>query len=131
MESHTNAELAREIWAAVANSDSEKVRARLSPDIVWRTFQSGALTGEVQGPEGVIDLFARAGELTDDLTTTLLEVFTSERGAVLLYDVHAMRGPNTVQYRILLVMKVEDGLVSEVFTVPVDSEGAHTFWLSH
>jgi ketosteroid isomerase-like protein len=131
LEIQSNADLAREIWMAVANADSEKVRALLARDIVWSTYASGSLTGVVHGPDAVIDLFARAGELTDDLTTTLIDVFESRRGAVLLYSMRATRGTVTIQNHMLLVMKVDGGLVSEVFTVPVDAEGAETFWLSN
>lgn len=131
VEEQSNAALAREIWMAVANSDSEKLRLLFAPDIVWSTYASGSLTGVVRGPDEVINLFARAGELTDDLTTKLIDVFSSRRGAVLLYSLQATRGTSTIHNLILLVMRVDAGLVSEVFTVPVDAEGAHLFWLSH
>jgi len=127
----SNAAIAREVWMAVANSEADKIRGMLAPDIVWRTHASGALTGEVRGPDRVIDLFARSGELVDDLASSLIDIYESERGAVLLYRVQASRGLTSIDTLIVLVMSVEGGLISEVFTVPVDPESAHHFWLSN
>jgi ketosteroid isomerase-like protein len=123
-----HASIARSLWRLTSESDSESVRALLSPDIVWRTYGTGMLSGELHGPDAVVDLLARTGELTDDLTSDLIDVFASKRGAVLYYRVRALRSLQSLDTEVLLVLRIEGGIVTSVLALPLDSGDAGHFW---
>lgn len=127
----SNAAIARELWLAASESDAEAIRRLLHPDIRWRTFSSGSLSGAIQGVEAVIDLMARSGELTDELTTSLIDIYASDTGTVTHYRVDAARGAKAVEVEVLLVMHMHAGLVVEAFAVPMAGAEADRFWQSH
>ena len=127
----SNDAIARELWLAASEGNAEAIRRMLHPDIAWRSFSSGSLSGSIQGVEAVIDLLARTGELVDELNTSLIDIYASDTGAVIHYRVHAARGPKTVEGEGLLVMRMRRGLVVEAFAAPVDDGALDRFWLSH
>ena len=73
----------------------------------------------------------RSGERVDELTTSLIDIYSSDAGAVTHYLVHAARGPQGVGAEVLLVMCMRAGLVVEAFAVPVVGGEVDRFWLSH
>lgn len=77
---HPHEVVATDLWRATSEGDSESIRRRLAPDVLWQTFSRGILSGSLRGPDAVLDLFARVGELVDDLENELLDVSTSGRG---------------------------------------------------
>ena len=128
---HRNVDIARDLWVATAEADEASIRRLLAPDIEWRTFSSGELSGTLRGVDEVIDLLARSGETVDALTTDLIDIYASDDGAVTHYRVRANRGERVLDTEVLLVMRIRSGRVHSAFAVPVDARLPDSFWLSH
>jgi ketosteroid isomerase-like protein len=126
----SNVAVARQLWNAAAHSDAESIRSLLAPDIRWSTDSSGDLSGSILGPDAVVDMLARSGELVDSLTSDLLDIYTSSHGAVIRYALHAERGKQVIETQVLLILSIEAGRVVGARAVPVDSEGSTRFWTS-
>ena len=67
------------------------------------------LCGEYKGTTALLEQFARSAELVDELCLDLLEIYSSEDGALLRYRVAA-------------------GRIYEVEIVATDPERADAFW---
>ena len=59
MREDLHSSIARQLWRAIAESDSDGIRELLSPNVVWSTRSSGALNGSIEGPDAVIDRLER------------------------------------------------------------------------
>ena len=79
----------------------------------------------------MIEFLARTGDLVDDLRMDLSDMLVSDRGAVASYHLTARRGDRVLDTDMLLVSRIRDGRVTEVFTVPVDAEESDRFWSLH
>jgi ketosteroid isomerase-like protein len=125
---HPHAIIAQRIWEAASKGDAASLIDLLSPDIIWRSYGSGELSGVIQGPEEVLDLMARTGELVDTMVLRVVDIFASDRGAVIQYAMEANQGPKTLESQIILLLQIQEGLVTEIMTVPTQAKEAAEFW---
>ena len=125
---HPNAIIARRLWEAASKGDGESLVSLLSPEVTWRSYGSGDLAGLFEGPEGVIDFLARAGERVERMVLRVVDIFASDRGAVIHYVMEASQGPKFLESQVILLIRIEDGLIVEVFTVPTLADEAKAFW---
>lgn len=125
-----NATIARMVWDATSRGDASGLRELLSPDVTWHSYSSGVLSGVFKGPDGVVDLLARTGELVDGLRSELIDVFASASGAVIHYRVSAVRGLQSLETEVLLRMRIEQRRIVDVFTLSKDAERSDSFWLA-
>ena len=120
--------MARRLWEAIAEGDADRLAACLSPEIVWRSHGSHPLAGEYHGLEKVLGYLARIGETVDELRSDVVDIFVSERGAVIRYRAQAQRGPKRYDNEVLLVLSIADERVVEATVVPVDQQKSGEFW---
>lgn len=125
---HPHVQIAHALWQAIAAGDRYALAEVLDEKCVWRMPGQSPLAGRHEGFEGVTAFMARVGELTDELTAELRDVFVSERGAVLRYTVRARRGRTTLETEQLFCATIENGLVTEAFFAPTDQELYDRFW---
>ena len=125
---HPNRVLARRFWEAMAAGDSELVASTLSSDVVWRVHGKHPLAGEYDGPAKVLDYLARLGESVDELDSTLLDIYSSERGAVIQHRARGRRGPKRLDNEIFTIVVVEAGRIVEGVVVPADQHASNEFW---
>lgn len=122
-------ELVKRLWNAGARGDADDLYAIYAPDAVLRSHgHQNPLAGEFKGVAEIIDFFARAGEIVEDLRSELLEFYTSARGAVMRYRTVATRGPKQLDIQYLFVFAIEDGRVVEATLVPTDQRAHDAFW---
>ena len=131
MSEHPHIEIGRRLWRATSLADTDTIRHLLSPDIIWRNRASGVFSGCIHGPEGVIDMLARAGELVDSLTSKLIDIYANDRGFILHYQLQAEHESSSLDTQILLMMKVHEGRVIEANTIPIDASPLDQFWALH
>jgi ketosteroid isomerase-like protein len=124
----SNIEIARQLWQATSDADVDALLSFLSPDIVWESFGSGPLSGTYRGPEAVIDLFARTGELVDTLTVSVLDVYGSPGGAVIHYEVNASEGAKALENEVVLILRIVEGKVAAARSIPTHEAAAAAFW---
>jgi ketosteroid isomerase-like protein len=128
LRNHPNAIVARRLWEAVSKGDAETIIGLLSPEVTWRSYGTGELAGLFHGPEGVLDFLARAGERVEAMVLRVVDIFASDDGAVIHYVMDANQGPKILESQVILRMRIQDGLITEAFTVPTLADEAAAFW---
>ena len=127
---HPNLDLALSLWQATSEADVPRLKRILDPKITWSFVDSGALDGVACGIDDVLISMARSGELVDDLRVDLIDVYASDRGAVLFYRVDAWRGPQTLNTDVLLQIEIEAGRVVSGRAMPLRCDESRQFWMS-
>jgi ketosteroid isomerase-like protein len=125
---HPHLLLAHKLWEAIAAGDAGDLRWLLSEKTVWHMPGRSPIAGTYEGVAAVIGLLARVGDLTDELRSDLLDVFVSDRGAVMRYAVHAYRGVHHLETEHLFLIQIENGQVSQARFVPIDQLAYDAFF---
>lgn len=125
----TPSAIARELWDAIASADVAALKRVLSPKTIWRMPGRSPLAGTFEGVDAVLGLMAKVGELSDELDSILIDVFTNDDGAVLRYGIQARRGDKLLETEHLFMIRIEMGQVTEAVFAPVDQERYDRFWL--
>jgi ketosteroid isomerase-like protein len=125
---HPNLTLARGLWSAAAEGDADGMRRLLAEDVVWKSLGRNPLSGVRHGPDDVFDYLALVGETADDLLSRLDGIYVSDDAAVITYHVNARRGGKRLEMDYFLMLRVEQGKVSEAVMVPVDQYVNDQFW---
>ncbi len=128
---HPHFVLARRLWNSIALGDASALRELLSEKSVWRMHGHSPLAGTYVGVDAILHFMARVGELTDDLHSDLIEIFVNERGAVMRYGVHAVRGSQTLDTEHLFMIRVARDRIIEGVFAPVDQYGYDRFFRPH
>ena len=76
----------------------------------------------------MLALLASFGESVDDLRMDVREIYANDQGAVLHYGSIARWGPELLDCDYLVLMRMQDGLVAEGTTVPLDTYRSDAFW---
>ena len=128
MEEHPNHVIARCLWDAIARADASALRDLMSEKTVWRMPGDSLVAGTYVGADAVLDFMARVGELTDDLHSDLIDIFVSDRGAVLRYSIRAIRGARILDIEHLFVIRVVEGEITEAVFAPSDQQRYDRFF---
>ena len=128
MPDHPNAAFATAFWDAVAQGDSDAVRALLADEVVWRAGGGHPLSGEFHGPDAVIDYLARVGETADELRTELTDIFVNDRGAVVIYHLSARRELKRLETELYLELEIRAGKLVFARSVSFDQAASYEFW---
>jgi ketosteroid isomerase-like protein len=124
----TNAEIARRLWNATAEGNVDALLEGYSPDVVWHSYGKSPIARVIRGSAALLEYFALTADLVDDMKSDLLEVYGSERGAVIRYRVQASRGPKHLDGEVLLAVVIEDGRVVRGDLVPFEPRAHDAFW---
>jgi ketosteroid isomerase-like protein len=104
------------------------VSAAFSRDIVWRVPGTTVMSGEYRGRREVVEFLRRTGLETDGTYRSRLHtVLADDDWAVAIYRASGRRNGIDLDVEQALVMRVADGLISDVTAVPLDSAFAR-FW---
>lgn len=125
----TPSAVARELWDAIAGADVASLQRILSPKTVWHMPGRSPLAGTFRGVDEVLAWMAKVGELSDELDSILIDVFTNDDGAVLRYGIQARRGDKLLETEHLFMIRIEMGQVTEAVFAPLDQERYDRFWL--
>ena len=128
MGEHPNLVVAQRLWDAIARADAPALRALMSEKTVWRMPGNSPLAGTYLGVDAVLQFMARVGELADDLHSDLIDVFVSDRGAVLRYGIHAIRGTRSLDIEHLFMIRVDEGRITEAVFAPFDQHRYDRFF---
>jgi ketosteroid isomerase-like protein len=113
---HHNARIARRLWEAISRGDVEAFLALTSPDVVWRARGENPFALETKG------------DAVDDLRMQVLDIFASDRGAIVHYAMNAHRGPRAVAGELYLRLRMEGDRVAEAELIAADAAGNDAFW---
>jgi ketosteroid isomerase-like protein len=128
MEEHPNSLVAYGLWSGIAEGDVDALAEVISRSAVWRMPGTSPLAGEYRGFEEILDFMARAGELSDQLESDLLDVYSSDAGAILHYSIRALRGDLVLETEHLFRVRIKDGLIVEGAFAPIDQKLYDQFW---
>ena len=128
MAEHPNVRIARRLWEALSEADVETFLEVTRPELVWRTLGDNPFAMETKGAKAMLALLASFGESVDDLRMDVRAIYASDQGAVLHYSSVAHWGPELLDCDYLVLMRMQDGLVAEGTTVPLDPYSNDVFW---
>jgi ketosteroid isomerase-like protein len=128
---HRNLEVANRLWHSIATADCDALRALFSPRIEWTSYGQGALSGHFYGTTAALDLMARCGELVDELSASLGDVYASEKGAIIRYRLRADHGPRHLDTEHLLILEIDEQRITGLVTIPMDQDANDRFFALH
>ena len=131
MPDKANLQLARQAWQAVSQSDVDTLQKLWSADIVWHATDRGTpWVGDHRGQDAVLDYLARIGESVEIFDARLDDILTSSDRIAYLLHVSARLGDRTLELDYQLLARIEEGLVVEVWTTPLEPHVLEEFWKS-
>jgi uncharacterized protein len=127
---HPNEDVVREGFAAFGRGDIDALRKQfLADDVCWHVVGRNPLAGDYEGPEHVMQLFARLFELSGGrLSLELHDVLANDEHAVALYTARGERAGKQLNDNEVLVYHFRDGKVSEVWGHGTDPYAFDEFW---
>lgn len=125
---HPNVEIAERAWQAVADADVEALEALWSPDIVWHVTANTPWKGDHTGREAVLDYLAELGEAGEAYEASIEDVLASDDRVLIVSRVNARRGDRELDTRQCLLARIEDGRVTEIWTLPLEPSAQRAFW---
>ncbi len=129
MSAKANLELARQAWDAVSQGDIESLQKLWDEKIVWHATARGTpWAGDHRGRDVVLDFLARIGESVEIFDARLDDILTSDERVSLLIHVSALREDRKLEVDYQLLVRVQSGLVAEIWTSPLDPRALESFW---
>ena len=115
-----NLEVARRLWEGISSADLRALRDLFSPKLEWTSHGRGTLAGHFYGPDAVLGLMARSGEIVDELSASLLSLYAGAKGAIIRYRLRADRGPLHLDTEHLLILEIDGEQITSLVTIPSD-----------
>jgi hypothetical protein len=124
---HRNAELVRRLFGAFGN-DAMQISATFDRDVLWRVPGNTVMSGEYRGRRDVVDFLRRTGiETGGTYRSRLHTVFADDDWGLAVYRASGTRNGIDLDVDQALVFKFDDGVISKVTAVPLDS-AFDAFW---
>lgn len=125
-----NYELLRKGYDAFMAGDMETLKNEIfAPDIVWHTPGNNPTSGDRNGADSVLEVFAKYFELTDrTFRVEVHDLLASDDHAVVLGKVFGQRKGQSIPKDYVQVAHVRDGRISESWIVAVDQKGTDDFF---
>ncbi len=128
MSRHPNATLIRDAWRAVARGDTETLNQLCVEEIQWHATGRTPWIGDHQGLDAVLDHLGRVGESSDVFDAHLMDLLVSEGRAATVMHVSARRGDRRLEVEFVILYRITEGKISEVWTAPLDRRATDAFW---
>jgi ketosteroid isomerase-like protein len=128
MPQHPNATLIKNVLRAVARSESETLKQLCADGIRWHATGPSVWAGEHEGVEAVLDFLGRLGEATDVFNADLTDLLVSEERVATIMGVSARRGERQLEVDYLILYRIAEGKIAELWSAPLDAEATDAFW---
>jgi ketosteroid isomerase-like protein len=125
---HPHALLAKLAWEAVSVGDSEALAEICSEDLVWNASGRGARSGIYRGQEAVFGFLAAVGDLAERFDSTLEDILVGNKYVSVLFRVSGRRGERKLDTGYILIYRIEDSRIAEIWAVPRDKYAVDEFW---
>jgi ketosteroid isomerase-like protein len=128
MSEHPHASLARTAWQAAAAGDSETLLRVCSKDLVWHASGRGPRSGTHRGLETVFAYLAAIGDAAERFDSELERILVGDDHVAVLFHVVGKRRGRSLDTGFILIFRVEDERIAEVWAVPRDQYAVDEFW---
>jgi ketosteroid isomerase-like protein len=128
MAQHPNAILVERSWQAVAASDVETLLETWSPEIIWHVTGNNPWRGDHVGSEAILEYLAQVGDSGETYDATLEDVMASHERAALVFSVKTRRRGVALETSYVLLVRIAEERVAEVWTLALDPAGVDEFW---
>jgi len=125
---HPNARLAKAAWMAVSAGDADRLSEIWPDDVVWHVAGRGPRSGIYRGLPAVFDYLASVGEDAEQFDLTLEDVLVGDRYASVLFRASGKRADRSLDTGYILLCRIEDDRIVELWTVPRDQHAVDEFW---
>jgi uncharacterized protein len=125
----SNAELHRQMDAAVNSGDVEAISGFMTDDVVNHMAGEGPFAGDYQGKEAFFEVFGKMMELTGgQFSVEHRDILESAERSVAISTVSATRDGKTFEGDIIDICRWRDGQVAEEWLVPFDQPAFDQFF---
>jgi ketosteroid isomerase-like protein len=115
------------LFGAFGN-DAKQISATFDRNVLWRVPGDTVMSGEYRGRRDVVDFLRRTGvETAGTYRSRLHTVFADDAWGLAVYRAWGTRNGIDLDVEQALVFKFEDGMITEVTAVPLDS-AFDAFW---
>jgi ketosteroid isomerase-like protein len=128
MPQHPNATLIRNVLRAVARSETETLKQLCADGIRWHATGPTVWAGEHEGVDAVLDFLGRMGEAADVFNADLADLLVSEERVATIMRVSARRGDRHLEVQYLILYRIEEGRIAEIWSAPLDPDATDAFW---
>ena len=126
---HPNEDLVREAFAAFGRGDMDALRKFWAEDIRYHVPGRSPISGDHEGTEQVLQMFARVFELTGGtFSAELHDVVANDEHAVALFTTRAERAGKQLNDNQVQTFHLRDGKVSETWIQSTDLYAQDEFW---
>jgi len=125
---HPHALLAKIAWEAASVGDAEALGAVCADDIVWNASGRGKRSGVYRGREAVFGYLAAVGDLAERFDSTLEDILVGSKYVSVLFRVTGRRGDRRLETDYILIFRIEESRISEIWAVPRDQYAVDDFW---
>jgi ketosteroid isomerase-like protein len=125
---HPHAMLAKVAWEAVSVGDADALSEICSEDVVWHASGRGKLSGVYRGQTAVFGYLASVGEEAERFDSTLEDILVGSRFISVLMTVSGTRGDRELDTNYVLIFRVEDAHIAEIWAVPREQHVVEAFW---
>jgi ketosteroid isomerase-like protein len=125
---HPHAKLARTAWEAAASGDRETLARVCAPGVVWHASGRGPRSGDYRGIDPVLEYLAAIGDAADRFDSRFDDVLVGDQTVAVLFHVSGERRGRRLDTDFLLLFRVEDGQIAEIWAVPRDQHAVDAFW---
>jgi ketosteroid isomerase-like protein len=123
-----SAKLAQAAWEAVARADAQTLAHLCKKDVVWHATGRGLRSGDFRGLEAVLDHLRGLGEAADQFNSRLVAVMGGEDRAAVIFHATGRRCGRVLDHDSVLLFRIEDQHIAEIWSVPFDQRSADEFW---
>ena len=124
-----NEALVRRIFDAFARKQGFALRGLFAEEAVWTVPGRSVMAGTYLGREQIFRFLARLPKETDGTYgSELLDVLSSDERAAALYRARGRRRGRELELDLILLFRIEAGLVREVLAFPSAPEAFEAFW---
>ena len=125
---HPHAVLAKLAWEAVSVGDSELLSEVCAEDLVWNASGRGTRSGVYRGREAVFGFLAAVGDLAERFDSTLEDILVGSKYVSVLFRVSGLRGERKLDTGYILIFRIADSRIAEIWAVPRDQYAVDEFW---
>jgi ketosteroid isomerase-like protein len=125
---HPHAVIARLAWEAVSVGDAEMLAEVCAEDLVWNESGRAKRSGVYRGQDAVFGFLAAIGELAERFDSTLEDILVGSKYVSVLFHVSGLRGERKLDTGYILIFRIEESRIAEIWAVPRDQYAVDEFW---